>query len=627
MKLLSLGSPGERPLLGIILLVVVLIGANSLTWLMAFREPDYNRAVDVIQCHAPGLTTGPYHDVALPYAAPAAGGGPAQALHCMFEIDLDADAVRSAALFIPSFNDTLVIGINGVQIASRDIVDLRKLRWVQMPAYVPIDDKSLHPGINRFDVDISALDMRIPALDRIYLGDRGALRSDYQVRWFANAVLPTMIVGADLALAMLFGLIWAMRRRDTEYGWLALVLLFGGVRGSVIIPDFGIGAGSTNFWNLLILWETTAALMFMRAIAGEPYRRWNLLFVVVPAAVSSILLIAPRTVTSYAAVGAAMTCCYVVLGMWSLLRAAMRGSQDCLVMLLGFGMVLMFIAHDSLIIVGVGIKQVYLARGALSGLVIAICALMVARFLRAMREADQTAEALRARVSAAEAELRTTYEELRQRREAEAVEQERSRLMRDLHDGLGGDLASMLALADSPDPKSGQIAAHARSALADMRLIIASLEDFGGDLTLALGAWRERLDPQLRASGLSLEWRVEDLPSLPRLGPTEVLDVLRIVQEAITNVQKHARASRITLAARAVKRGVEIVIRDDGVGLAESGPGNGLRNMAMRAARLGGTVDVARNDGGTEVILTILHDPDADARSPDHGMGEGRARD
>jgi len=160
-----------------------------------------------------------------------------------------------------------------------------------------------------------------------------------------------------------------------------------------------------------------------------------------------------------------------------------------------------------------------------------------------------------------------------------------------------------------------------------MRLIIASLEDFGGDLSLALGAWRERLDPQLRAAGLGLEWRVEDLPPLPRLGPAEVLDVLRIVQEAITNVQKHARASRILLAARAVGQGVEIVIRDDGVGLAESGPGNGLRNMAMRAARLGGTVDVARKDGGTEVILTILHDPGAHARSPEHGMGEDRARD
>lgn len=195
------------------------------------------------------------------------------------------------------------------------------------------------------------------------------------------------------------------------------------------------------------------------------------------------------------------------------------------------------------------------------------------------------------------------------RREAEAVERERGRLMRDLHDGVGGDLASMLALADDPEPHPSEIAAHARSALADMRLIIASLEDYGGDLTLALGAWRERLDPLVRSAGLTLDWRVDDLPPLPGLGPTQVLDVLRIVQEAVTNVLKHARASRIVLAAYERGPDLAIAIRDDGVGLGEQAGGNGLRNMATRAERLGGTIAVSRQDGETSVVLTIPRSP------------------
>src|SRR3546814_3575473 len=75
-----------------------------------------------------------------------------------------------------------------------------------------------------------------------------------------------------------------------------------------------------------------------------------------------------------------------------------------------------------------------------------------------MRELDITAVALSVRVAEAEAELRATYDELRARREAEAINRERARLMRDLHDGIGGELASMLALADAPAPRTQEIA-------------------------------------------------------------------------------------------------------------------------------------------------------------------------
>src|SRR3546814_17027857 len=81
------------------------------------------------------------------------------------------------------------------------------------------------------------------------------------------------------------------------------------------------------------------------------------------------------------------------------------------------------------------------------------------------------------------------------------MNRERALLMLDLHDGIGGELASMLALADAPAPRTQEIARHARAALTDMRLIIGSLEDYGGDLSLALVAWRARAEPQLRAAG------------------------------------------------------------------------------------------------------------------------------
>src|SRR3546814_16374577 len=108
--------------------------------------------------------------------------------------------------------------------------------------------------------------------------------------------------------------------------------------------------------------------------------------------------------------------------------------------------------------------------------------------------------------------------------------------MRDLHDGIGGELASMLALADAPAPRTQEIARHARAALTDMRLIIGSLEDYGGDLSLALVAWREPAEPQLRAAVLRLVWSVDDVPPPATLDPPQVLVVLAHVQEARTHV-------------------------------------------------------------------------------------------
>src|SRR3546814_8031804 len=138
------------------------------------------------------------------------------------------------------------------------------------------------------------------------------------------------------------------------------------------------------------------------------------------------------------------------------------------------------------------------------------------------------------------------------------MNRERALLMLDLHDGMGGERASMLALADAPAPRTQEIARHARAALTDMRLIIGSLEDYGGDLSLALVAWRERAEPQLRAAGLRLVWSVDDVPPLEKFGPAPVLDELRIVQEAVTKVLTNAGAYYVRIETSAAADRIDV---------------------------------------------------------------------
>ncbi len=127
----------------------------------------------------------------------------------------------------------------------------------------------------------------------------------------------------------------------------------------------------------------------------------------------------------------------------------------------------------------------------------------------------------------------------------------------------------------------------------------------------ALASIRARMEPRLARHGLRFDWRVTDVPRMAGFGPERVLQVLRIVQEAVTNVLKHAGATTITISTGtapdvAGRPGVVIEIRDDGRGL-DGGhrQGRGLPNMRRRADALGGTVTIDGSPAGTAVRLWL----------------------
>jgi signal transduction histidine kinase len=193
--------------------------------------------------------------------------------------------------------------------------------------------------------------------------------------------------------------------------------------------------------------------------------------------------------------------------------------------------------------------------------------------------------------------------------------------MRDLHDGLGGQLVSIVALSERGDWEGERIGEAARAALKDLRLVIDAMDDIDGDLMLALGAWRERTTAQLRSHGLPLEWRVltpQGMPVHPELRPWHVIQILRLLDEAVTNAVKHAHAKRITVSIETVGYSPEsqrgrITVEDDGCGFAVTDhaqqgtlkAARGLTNMRRRAARCGACLEVTSGPGGTKVRLDL----------------------
>ena len=167
---------------------------------------------------------------------------------------------------------------------------------------------------------------------------------------------------------------------------------------------------------------------------------------------------------------------------------------------------------------------------------------------------------------------------------------ERQRIMEDVHDGFGGRLLSMLLKAEEGDLNNETLKAGLRGSLQDLRLIVDSMDTADGELSLALGALRGRIESELSTAKIGLDWRVDLGEYDLRIGSKETLSIFRMVQETVTNAIHHSNATLVRVGIqRDDSHQLSLLISDDGVGTnAHFCPGRGLKNIKSRARELGG---------------------------------------
>jgi signal transduction histidine kinase len=194
-------------------------------------------------------------------------------------------------------------------------------------------------------------------------------------------------------------------------------------------------------------------------------------------------------------------------------------------------------------------------------------------------------------------------------------EEERRRLRRDLHDGLGPTLAALALKATTVSeliPRnplaatelSNELYADIRATVGEIRRLVYELRPPRLDELGLLGAIREAARQQSRPDGLQIT--VEAPERLPALPAAVEVAAYRIAQEALTNVVRHAHASTCTVRLM-LAGALQVEITDDGVGIPpEQHSGVGLLSMRERATELGGTCLIERNPGeGTRVYARL----------------------
>ena len=209
----------------------------------------------------------------------------------------------------------------------------------------------------------------------------------------------------------------------------------------------------------------------------------------------------------------------------------------------------------------------------------------------ALVEGVRLARARRGTVDRLQRDLDAAQTSLEEEIGARAVFEERERLTRDIHDGVGGQLLALLLRLRTRTLPQADIARDLQAGLNDLRLVVDALDHTGNDLGRALAAFRDRAEAQLDAAGIALTWRQTALSGSPPEARNPVLDLYRLLQEALTNVIRHSGADRVAIDIQESDGTLRVAIRDDGDGRAPDTPdGRGSVNMRQRASLLGGSL-------------------------------------
>ena len=183
---------------------------------------------------------------------------------------------------------------------------------------------------------------------------------------------------------------------------------------------------------------------------------------------------------------------------------------------------------------------------------------------------------------------------------------ERQRIAQTLHDSVGSQLVQAMALLDAAQPAQRHALQGLEQCLLELRVVVDSMDSSDESLNERLARLRHRIQPVLERRGIAMDWNVEQSGSGAQLDGAAAHHLALLVQEALSNMLQHARATRVAVSWAPVPSGRAwlLLVSDDGCGLAGSigdvarARGKGLANMRQRAAQAGGRLQVTQSAQG-----------------------------
>jgi signal transduction histidine kinase len=501
--------------------------------------------------------------------------------------------------------DGLLIGSYGDLRTNRFFRPWNRAMLVRMPG------EKLSAGAHQIDIELLGVTNYFTGLGTVVLGSDLTIQSYFAGRFFMQNTVAQVAAGLCFASFAAFIAIWRRMTRSREFLITALLMLNLALWISGF-STFQLPFGMTYYArSMYTLHTTTLCLMlqiFLFRLKVPPVHSTVLL-----GSLASILIGLLWNIDMDQLLGqlGLITALLGTLGMVLAVRSLMDGSTQLnvpgLVPVFTLTGYLVLTFHDLVTITSDDRFDDSLVTPYL-GLVLPLSGTyyLLLSFITAYQATRHSNTRLQVAVVQARDELSMQYEKLAKVEKGRLLQEERQRLMADMHDGMGSQLISTLTALKAAPLAQSDMVNLLQQCVDDLRLTIDSLEPTHQDILTLLGNFRYRMEPRLRLAGIKLNWRVDDVPDLDYLNPRKSLQLLRIVQEAFTNILKHAGCTEIHFKVNLQKDGILICVMDNGRGVdGKEMPGKGLDNMARRAAQMGFQFACGNRDNGEGYSVSV----------------------
>ena len=560
-----------------------------------------------------------WRDVTLPLAAPAA-----RTPALWLRLDFDAPpGARAWALYLPYLYGGGDVWLNRLPLGSVPQADASyHVRW-ERPHLFPIPDPALHEGPNTLLIRVAA--SHTPnglSSPRPVVGPQQSLiqLSDRRLLWMRT--MPQITVAVCLLFALFVGFVWLRRRGEVLYGLFALAMALWAVRTLTFVVE----RMPQDDWTLWRIGYHSATGGFIVSMSIFGMRFAGIRSAWTERALLAYWLVGPLALLASggradSVVGRLWTLGMIPVGIsvivfvgiawWRQRSAAAAALLVAVSLAVGTGIYDYLLAWHVDVLdrfaPGWGGQRVFLLHFGADLVLLVMACLLTSRFLRTLREVEELNDSLERRVARRETELAENYRRLGTLERERAAAEERQRIMRDLHDGLGSRLFTSLSRAERGSLPDGEFTDTLRACIADMRVALDALASDEADFGTALGNFLFRWEGPLREAGVRPEWNLCVADEAHRVPPHVALQILHILQEALTNVLKHAHATEVRVDVIGTSSRLTIRVEDDGRGIGPDtvGGGRGLTNMRTRARRVGASIAFRSLPGRTCLELRL----------------------
>lgn len=562
-------------------------------------------------------------DATLPYHWDKLHGGRPGSAVFEIPLTLEQPPTEPYAVYFGRVGNRAEIWLNG-SLLSRfgDVNRPNHEDYAKAPQYVLIPAQLLQRD-NLFRIVIGADGGRRGGVSNMMVGPEAEVRPHYNIvyRWVVNGSLAVAVF--SLVVGVIALLLWLTQVDLTpgqrrvglylsaglaEFCWMVrltnvamtdppLPWPWWGVVQTLAYAGWFCGAGL--FCHYVAGWHRHPSMRWVRYVV------WGLLLTSAPAAWLALTLHQDILLTAWYGLATFLFIGYTIFYFGAAVRKPT--TEHVLVAAAGVFNVLVGLRDWLVIRANSNFSEISWMRYSSVLFGLALGYIVITRFRAASTQARDLMDNMAAKVRQKEEELAASYRQLEQLVREQERAAERTRILRDMHDGVGSHISAAIRQLQSGRASEEELLQTLRDSLDQLKLSIDAMNLPPGDLTTMLANLRYRLEPRFKASDIALVWDVDLLPPLSRLDGKAMRQLQFMVFEALSNVLQHAQASELRIELRAREGGgAQLRVVDNGRGFdPQRVQRKGLASLRERAAAIGARLGVVSAPGQTVVEIAI----------------------